>query len=208
MQKGKFIVFEGIDGSGKTTQAKKLFDKLETLKKEISLTAQPSKGKIGLLLREYLSGKEKAHTDVLALLFASDRLDHLLNDKNGVLKLINSGTNVVCDRNYFSSFAYQNEGEDDTFIVDINKKARQTLKPDLHIFIDVKPLKALERIENNRQEKDIFENFDKLEKVYNNYHKYFNLLKDEENILFIDGDRHEDVIAKDIFDTLVNLEIF
>lgn len=201
MHQGKFIVFEGIDGSGKSTQIKLLHQNLNNS----FVTAEPTRSDIGLLLRKYLSGEKKVHTDVLAMLFASDRLDHFLNDDDGILKMISQGIDVLCDRNYFSSFAYQDNLDDEKFILDINAKARSFLKPDVHIFIDVCPEKALERIKNNRNKVEIFENLDALTNIYNNYHKYFELLKNEENIFIVDGNRPKEIISEEIFEYISNL---
>lgn len=197
MQKGKFIVFEGIDGSGKSTQIKRLYQRLND---NVCMTSEPTKSNIGTLLRRYLSGELTAENDVLAMLFASDRLDHFVNQQDGIVKTVSAGTTVLCDRNYFSSFAYQDNPQDDMFIVNINNKARSTLKPDVHIFIDITPEKALERINSNRSSIEIFENLESLSKIYNNYYKYFDLLKNEENIFIVNGNRTEDEIADEIFE--------
>ncbi len=195
MNKGKFIVLEGIDGSGKSTQCELLCAKLAE-KYSVHKTFQPTKDEIGSLLRKYLIGEYEADNLVLATLFASDRLNHLLK-KDGLLERYNRSEIIVCDRNYFSSFAYQ--GTEDDFVIEINRKAREILKPDLHIFIDVDVKTALKRINENRDSTEIFENEQKLTSVYNNYIKYFKKLENEENIIFIDGNRSLEEISNEIF---------
>ena len=70
-----FIVLEGIDGCGKSTQAKRLAARLRENGRQVVLTSEPTKGKIGLFIREILSGKEKVDAKTLALLFTADRCD-------------------------------------------------------------------------------------------------------------------------------------
>ena len=85
MQKNLFIAFEGIDGSGKSTQVKLLADKLEALGHQVYSTFEPTKSDIGKMIRTIFSGKMEADHKVIAALFAADRLDHLLNKTDGIL---------------------------------------------------------------------------------------------------------------------------
>lgn len=198
MKKGKFIVLEGIDGSGKSTQSRMLTRKLQAKGIDVFETLQPTFGDIGKLLRRYLSGELTADPKVLAGLFASDRLNHLLCS-GGILEAYNQGKTIICDRNYFSSLAYQDDNDGD-FVLDINQKAREILKPDVHIFIDLKPIDALNRIkESDREFTEIFENEKELNRIYANYHKYFELLKDEENIIKIDGTGEQTAILEEVY---------
>lgn len=204
MEKGKFIVFEGIDGSGKTTQSNMIYNKLLNEGKKVFKTFEPTNRPIGKLLRTYLSGEIKADSKTLAGLFASDRLDHFLNDDDGIVKLYNEGYIIICDRNYFSSLAYQDDNDED-FVLNLNSKVREILKPDCHIFIDLKPCDALKRIKKSRENIDIFENEKELNRIYNNYKKYFKRLENEEKIVLIDGDKSLEEIHKDVINCLDNI---
>lgn len=198
---GKFIVFEGIDGSGKSTQSDMLCNKLKSENILVTKTFEPTNGEIGTLLRKYLRGEISTDKKVLAGLFASDRLDHFLNAENGIIKLISDGYTVICDRNYLSNFAYQAD-EDENFVPMLNQKARELLKPDIHIYVDVSIDVALERISKSREDIDVFENKQSLLEVTSNYKKIFKQFKNEENILIVDGNKSVDEVAEDIFNKI------
>jgi dTMP kinase len=104
--KGKVIVFEGVDGVGKTTVAKALVERLKSEGHEASFFAQPSEGPIGRLIREnHSAGRSNLHPDdVSALLFAADRMLLFYRD---ITPRVERGEIVVCDRHVFSSFVYQ-----------------------------------------------------------------------------------------------------
>lgn len=194
MNLGKLIVIEGIDGSGKSTQATLVYEKLSE-KYNTYKTAQPTKSHIGSLLRRYLSGELKADNLVLTTLFASDRLDHVLS-KGGLLERYNNGEIIVCDRNYFSSYAYQATNDD--FVFEVNEKAREILKPDIHIYIDVEIDVALNRINETRESTEIFETKENLTAIKNEYEKAFLKLRDEENIVFVNGNQSQNKVFSDI----------
>src|SRR5665647_183026 len=141
-KKGIFIVIEGLDGSGKTTQAKFLAKKLEKTHK-VLLTAEPSLGKIGTFIREdCLYEDKRLPTEAEALLFAADRIEHMYSE---VKPALDDGKLVICDRYIYSSLAYQgNAGLSLDWIKTINARAMQ---PDFSIFIDVAPEKVIERLQ-------------------------------------------------------------
>ncbi len=85
-RKGTFIVFEGIDGSGKSTQINRLSDKLKSKNHAVYQTFEPSDGSVGSMVRQMLKGELEVDQRTIALLFAADRTDHLVNNKNGVLR--------------------------------------------------------------------------------------------------------------------------
>src|SRR4030042_2031697 len=129
--KGIFIVIEGLDGSGKTTQIHLLAQKLSK-NYPVNLTAEPSRGKIGTFIRQCcLYEDRRLPTEAEALLFAADRIEHLQNE---IKPALDEGKIVVCDRYTYSSLAYQERaGLSLDWIQTLNKYA---LKPDLALFID------------------------------------------------------------------------
>jgi dTMP kinase len=160
-KRGAFVVIEGLDGSGKTTQAKLLTAKLNISHKAI-YTAEPSRGKIGTYIREScLYEKTRLPKEVEALLFAADRIEHVENE---IKPAITDGKLVVCDRYLFSSLAYQGSaGLDLTWIKEINKHA---LKPDFAVFIDVSPEKVLQRLNRRKSIMETLETQKKVREIY------------------------------------------
>lgn len=196
--KGKFIVFEGIDGSGKSTQMKLLSNALTKQKIENSLTLEPTFGMVGETLHDILSGEIKADPRVVASLFVADRLDHILNPENGVLKSLGEGKTIICDRYYFSSYAYQSVEVPEQWVIDANRLCADALKPDVTIFIDISPKVAMERILANRDKVELYETEERLTRVRDAYFRAFDRMKDSERVKIIDGERSVEEIAEDI----------
>ena len=170
-KKGFFVVLEGIDGSGTTTQIKLVSSALRR-NYNVLRTREPSDGPIGVLIRQILSGRiETDRSDsTMALLFAADRMDHV----NRVIKpALNRGQIVLCDRYYYSTLAYQsNDERSEEFARRVNGKARP---PDLTIVLDVELEEAQRRLES-RIHKDYTEALDIQKRVqawYRNIHKKF-----------------------------------
>jgi dTMP kinase len=162
--KGVFICIEGLDGSGKSTQAKLLTKKLCREGYPAVFTAEPSQGKIGKFIRKRLFEPERLSTVVEALLFAADRIEHV---QNVVVPALEEGKLVISDRYVYSSVAYQGSaGLDLSWIETINATAK---KPDLSIFIDVAPEVVLERL---KRKKSVMENLQTQLRVYEIYQKY------------------------------------
>ncbi len=193
---GKFIAFEGIDGSGKSSQIQWVKSKLEAAGHKVYTTFEPTDNKIGSIIRSILKGVERADHLTIAALFAADRLHHLLNEQDGILMKLADGYIVLTDRYYFSSYAYHSLYVDMDWVIEINKKSAELLRPDLNIFIDLSPELAMNRIESNRNQTELFETLDMLKGVYNNYQIAFDKMKDVEKIRRIDGDDTPDAIGK------------
>src|SRR4051812_8814260 len=105
MSKNLFIALEGIDGSGKSSQVRLLAKKLQAAGHKVHATFEPTDGHIGKLLRSILKGTIKADNRTIAGLFLADRLDHLLHEETGLVKMLEQGYTVITDRYYFSSYA-------------------------------------------------------------------------------------------------------
>ncbi len=196
--RGKFIVFEGIDGSGKSTQIELLTKCLQGRGVECRQTLEPTFGMVGEVLHDILSGKKVADPKVTASLFVADRLDHILNSKDGVLKSLNEGKTVICDRYYFSSYAYQSVEVPRDWVIAANRLAAESLRPDATIFIDISAETAMDRISKNRESTELYENRERLARVREGYFSAFELLRDEEKVFVVDGNRSIDLIAAEI----------
>lgn len=169
----KFVVIEGIDGSGTSTQARALARALEERGERVWSTWEPTDRPIGLLLRDFLGGRLTSAGDaardrrLLAMLFAADRHDHLHRAGEGILDRRARGEQVVCARYLLSSLAYEGEGaEERDFVAMLNASFPL---PDLTVYLDCPVAVALDRIHSTRSDIDLFENEDKLARVRHNY---------------------------------------
>lgn len=178
-----FIAIEGIDGSGKGTQAKLLNKWLKEKGYDTFLTSEPTNGAIGKLLRQSLKkGDLDSRTE--ALLFAADRSEHVTK----IVSKLEEGKVVVTERYLYSSIAYQRaSGLSIEWIKEINRFAPH---PDVVIFLDIDPEVGLKRIESRNslrssvKEKEYFERRGFLGKVGE---IYLDLDKEHENILRINA---------------------
>jgi dTMP kinase len=190
--RGKFIVLEGIDGSGTTTQLERAVAYLAGLGRRATATREPSAGPIGRLLRDALLGRlhmpDGGQLDgrTMALLFAADRIDHLQREIEPQLA---AGTTVVSDRYLLSSLAYQAEETDRAWVASL---ARGVLTPDLTILLDV-PIEVAARRRtaagrpSERYDADAY-----LARVAANYRE---LARREGSVVILDGGRSIDEVA-------------
>ncbi len=190
MEKGKFIVFEGLDGSGQSTQAERLTQFLSGMGKKTHLTKEPTNNLIGGLIRGQLKGEWKSSPECLQLLFTADRAHHLEKE---VMPLIEKGIWVVCDRYFFSTIAFGSLEIDDTnWLREIN---RLFPLPDKTFFLRVSPKECIRRIEKSRFGLELFEKEKKLREIEKEYDK---LMSDYEIFSEIDGERKIEEISRDI----------
>lgn len=187
MEKGKFIVLEGIDGSGKSSQIGPLVKRLEELGIPCRETREPTGGPVGSLIRQIFTGRVTADNRVVAALYAADRIDHLVNEVDGLCAVIDQGITVVSDRYYFSSYAYHSVDMDMEWVIHANSISADLLRPTLTVFLDVPVETALERIHQNRFVEEIFDQEDRLRKTRELYFRAFERLKDVENVAVVDG---------------------
>ncbi len=206
MNRGKFIVFEGLDGSGITTQAQLLFHHLEKYFPVLS-TREPTQGPMGLLLRLMLSHRlnlnaktaslEDMASSATALLFAADRLDHL---QQVIIPKLEEGVTVICERYYLSSFAYQmgKESKNLEWLQSINSKC---LTPDLIIFLNT-PLEVCEKRRSKRWSQELYEKSEILRQVSANYQHVITQLQNSIPIEILDGSPLESVVFSQILNSL------
>jgi len=199
---GKFIVFEGIDGSGKSTQSKLLFDRLQEKNVPCALTAEPSASNIGKLIRSNFSNTITLNEHTVAGLFLADRLEHILNEEDGILKTLASGVHVICDRYYLSSYAYHGVHVDMDWVIACNAKCAELAKPDLHLFIDVNPEMSMERISASRETTERYETLENLKRVRQKYLEAIEIEKSKENIHIIDGNKDIKTISDSIYEVV------
>lgn len=204
MEKGCLIAFEGIDGSGKSTQIRLLGEKLKEEGICYYATMEPTDSPIGSLIHQIMTGRIKTDNKVIAALFAADRLDHLLNDVDGIIHKINEGVTVLTDRYYFSSYAYHSVDMPMDWVIRANEQSINILRPAVNIFIDIDPDAAMERIAKNRFHQELFEKKSRLIKVREKYMEAFEKLKDVENIVIIDGNRSEEEISEEIWKNTIS----
>ena len=185
-KRGAFIVIEGLDGSGKSTQAKML---AAALRKEYDVvcTVEPSRGAIGRFIRNrILFERVRPSASVEALLFAADRIDHVQRE---VAPALAEGRVVISDRYLYSSLAYQGSaGLSLDWIQTINV---HSLKPDLALFIDVSPEVVLGRL---RRKKSVMETLEIQQKVRSIYLRY----AEKGELAKIEGGNSKKTVAREV----------
>lgn len=186
---GKFIVFEGIDKSGKETQAKMLYDYLHKKGIPVTYTEEPSpKNPIGRLIKMWLSRQADIKSwAAITLLYTADRYEHL---KKSIIPALSGGKNVICDRYFYSTIAYSSTfGVDKEWIRAIHKEVR---KPDAVIFIDIDPEISLKR--QRASPNDRLEKVELLKKVRGAYKD----MTDEDKFFVVNGDRTKEEVFRDV----------
>ncbi len=205
MQRGKFIVFEGIDGAGKGTQIDLLVNEIKRQGRNVYKTAEPTVSSLGGIIRDALGGFIKRDSYELSAMFLADRINHNVNPVNGICHFLDMGIDVVCDRYYYSSFAYQGIDADLEWVMKMNLECKEILKPDVCIFLDANIALCDERIEKSRFEREIYENRSTLEKVRARFFEVFKMLGGKENIKIVDASRPIEEVSSDIVNIYNNL---
>ena len=196
MQKGILIVFEGIDGSGKSTQAEILLERLQEEDFDAVYFREPSKGKWGRKIK-----KKALHPDSLSPeeeldLFQKDRRENVEKNLKPALK---KKRVVILDRYYYSTIAYQGaKGIDEKLIRRMNEEF--VVEPDLVFIFDIDPQKGLERIENRKKKDKLFEREDYLVKV----REIFRSFKGEK-FVHIDALKSKEEIRKEIEEIVLRI---
>lgn len=203
MPDGRFIVLEGIDGSGTTLQTGALGSRLRERGHDVLETHEPSTGAIGRLIRERLA-TGAAHADPwsLALLFAADRIDHVEHE---IGPAVAAGRIVLCDRYVMSSWAYQSLDCDPEWVHEINRRAPW---PDLTLFLDVPAEVAFARIERRKasggpaQERfEVPDTQGRLARAYGQLARR----EDLANVRRVDGTRAPEAVTEDLLAACVEI---
>jgi dTMP kinase len=176
MSEGCFIVFEGIDGSGKSEQLRRLVKNLEKRRYHVVQSKEPTVDlPVGRLIRSILYQEQQVAEEALALLFAADRVDHT---ERKIKPALEQGSVVVSDRYVHSSMAYQSKGMRKElsleWIRDINAHA---IMPDVIIFLDITPEVGQSRLANGQvrvKDHSYFESLSQQEKIKSIYYKVLN----------------------------------
>lgn len=204
-----FIVIEGIDGAGTTTQTQRLVAALRARNIPAVGTREPTDGPVGMLLRQVLRGRMVSPSggplswQELGLLFAADRLDHAAAEL-GPRRA--AGTWLVCDRYDYSSVAYQSASAGSPQVIawlrEINRHAP---RPDLTLVIDVSPDVARARRLARAGSREIFDDDPfqaQLAAFYRDIDDHF----PEDRIVHVDGDRDADSVFAELLPLVVALE--
>ena len=200
-----FIVLEGIDGAGTSTQIKRL---VQSDPSKYIATAEPTSGPTGKFLRQMLAGDFKVDERTNAYLFAADRCEHIFG-KGGVQELCQSGKTVVSDRYFFSSLAYQS--------VSCGLELPQLLNspfplPEYLFFFEINPEISLARVNNRKGAKEIYENIEAQKKIAALYEKVISMyendatLRQEMKIIRIDASQTIEQISNQICSSLQRKE--
>ena len=176
-ERGLFIVIEGVDGSGKTTQSELLSAYLRGLGRKVHHTAEPTATGLGGMVRDGLGAEHPRTSDELAAMFLADRVAHNVSPKSGIRQYVEGGTDVVCDRYYYSSIAYQGVGGSLEWVADMN----------------------LNCIRAGRSHFEIYEeNAAVISETRRRYGIVFDMLAGRDNIVIVDGARSREEVFADI----------
>ncbi|MGL5354790.1 MAG: dTMP kinase [Clostridium sp.] len=206
MKKGKFIVFEGGEGSGKSTILEMIFEHFNNNNIECIKTREPGGIKISEEIRSVILNTENTMMDgkTEALLYAAARRQHLVEK---VIKSLNEGKIVLCDRFIFSSLAYQGyaRGLGIEEVFEINKFAIGEYMPDLTILFDIRPEVGLDRISKNSEREINRLDLEKLDfhyKVKEGYELLFEKYNDK--IVKVDAEKTIDEVFKATLEIIEN----
>ncbi|HEV8505468.1 MAG TPA: dTMP kinase [Chitinophagaceae bacterium] len=205
MKKNFFIALEGLDGSGKSTQIKLLAEKLKGQGLKIYTTAEPTNSRIGHIIKDIFKHKMEADHRTIAALYAADRLDHLTNNTDGILKKMEEGYTVITDRYYFSSYAYHGTHMDINWVITANSLSADLLRPDLNIYIDISPEESMRRLNKGRDSIELYESIENLKNVKDKYFEAFEILRGRENVSVVNGNRPKKEIANEIWNEVSKL---
>lgn len=192
-----FIVFDGMDGTGKTTQMRLLCRRLQARGVETVLTAEPSASPDGQALRRALAGQEPANNSRLAALFLLDRIGH----NREIEDWLAQGKTVLSDRYYYSSMAYQGQGDQFAWVADMNLNCPHIRRPDGCILLDMNPEDSMARIRAGRtaDELEIYETVAQQEEIRARFARVTEYLRDRDLILTVNAAGTVEEVAERIW---------
>ena len=199
-----FIVFEGVEGCGKSFQSKKLFNRLKKIKIDVILTREPGGTKSSelirnLILKDYFTkdNKEKFDKYTDTLLYLAARNEHI---KNKIKPALLKKKVVICDRFIDSTIAYQVYGKkvDLSFIQNIHKKILQGIKPHIVFILKVSTKSSKKRLKK-RKTKNRYDNFTQsfYSKAQNSFLK---LAKNKKNYFVLNSSKNDNSLEDKVFD--------
>ena len=192
------VVFEGLDGSGTTTQMQLLAERCDKDLRACRATFEPTDKPIGRLVRAVLQKQIVTTPLALAMLYAADREDHLYNPIYGMASELEKGKLVICDRYIYSSLAYQGVECPLEKVQELN----QFPAPQYLFYIDTPVEECIRRIEARGGNSELFDRHDFLEQVKTNYERLFSSLPQEVKFFRIDGMQSKEAIALEISNAL------
>ena len=173
MNRNSFIVIEGIDGSGKSTlveNLKNMFSKKKNQNRFSFFYEPTKKSRWGIELREILKTSQRVDEALNEKLIELYKKDRLWDIKKNIRPALENLETVIVDRYYFSTAAYQGLNKTQTqSILRTYENDSKIIKPNILIYLDLKPTLALERITKRSSQKQIFEYKRTLERIYENY---------------------------------------
>ncbi len=211
---GQYIVVEGIDGSGKTTQVANIAAQFQKQGKEVVVTGEPRKDKgiFGKLIQEILLSKKKIPSVAFQYLFSADRAVH---QEELIIPSLKEGKIVLSDRCFWSAVPYgimdhmMGKGQKD-YSFEMGKVIltaqsvlsfyHQFLLPDKTLYLDISLETAMKRIQEGNKEKEIYEDREKLEKIMLGYQWLAKEFPKE--ITVIDGEKSVEEVTKEIINDL------
>ncbi len=200
---GLFVCIEGIDGSGKTTQAKILMNKLLENGKKVSLYSYPTHdSRYGKIIREeFLMGKVEMSVEEQFLLYLLD----MQSDKKKILNELSSGSIVMSERYFISTIAYQSAGSFDYEKAKAVEEIMALPRPDIIFYIDIEPEIAFERKKKQKGKTDRFESAKEyMNKVKSVYDKLYSERYGGKTWIKIDGNKKEEEISEFIISTIID----
>ncbi len=183
-----FIAFEGLDGSGSTTQSRLLSERLEKIGRATLVTKEPTdQSPIGRMIRDILQHKWTASAEGLQLLFTADRAEHL---NNVIQPALNNDQIVITDRYLLSTLAYGGLAVEMEWLAELNKNF---IQPDLTFLFKLSPDECIKRIAGRGSEFELFEKKEKLEKIWENYER---AAKEIPNLHMVDASGTTEEVAE------------
>ncbi len=199
-----FAVFEGIDGTGTTTQLREMERRFVSRGKKAWFTAEPTDGETGKLIRRLLSGERRVHPDTMAHLFAADRCEHVYG-AGGIEEHLSAGMAVFSDRYVFSSLAYQGSTGDTELPASLN---RGFPLPEYLFFFEIDAALSMERIRSRGGSAEIYEKESFQRVVQERYREVVGRFEEQEpgmRIVRIDATRPIEEIAEKIWSIVSEL---